>query len=58
MRWSGHVAHIGEMRNAYKFIIRRPEGRRPLGRLRYRWEDNIRMDLTKIGQESLMEFLD
>jgi hypothetical protein len=41
MRWAGHVACIGEMRNAYKILVGRPEGKRLLGRLRSRWEDNI-----------------
>jgi hypothetical protein len=40
---------MGEMRNAYKILIRKPEGKRPLGRPRCRWEDNIRMDLREIG---------
>jgi hypothetical protein len=48
MRWAGHVAHIGEMRGAY-ILVGRPEGRRPLGRHRRRWEDNIKMDLREIG---------
>jgi hypothetical protein len=45
MRWAGH----GEVRGAYNMLIRRPEGRRSLGRPRSRWEDNILMDLGKIG---------
>jgi hypothetical protein len=44
MRWAGHVASTGEMRNANK-----PEGKRPLGRPKCRWEDNIRMDVKEIG---------
>jgi hypothetical protein len=39
---------MGQMRNAYTFLIRNIEGKRPLGRTRHRWEDNIRMGLTKI----------
>jgi hypothetical protein len=39
----------GEKRNAYKILVGKPEGKRPLGRPRHRWEDNIRMDLTEIG---------
>jgi hypothetical protein len=49
MRWAGHVACTGEMRGAYNILVGRPEGKRPLGRPRRRWEDNIKMDLTEIG---------
>jgi hypothetical protein len=49
MRWTGHVAHMGEVRNAYNILVGRPEGRRPLGRHKHRWEDNIKMDLWEIG---------
>jgi hypothetical protein len=49
MRWAGHVVRKGKMRGAYNILVGRPEGRRPLGRLRRRWEDNIRMDLREIG---------
>jgi hypothetical protein len=49
MRWAGHVARMGEVRCAYNILVGRPEGRRPLGRPRRRWEDNIKMDLGKIG---------
>jgi hypothetical protein len=49
MRWAGHVARMGEVRGAYNILVGRPEGRRPLGRPRRRWEDNIKMDLTEIG---------
>jgi hypothetical protein len=45
----GHVARIVEMRNPYSILFGRPEGKRPLGRPRRRWEDNIRMDLREIG---------
>jgi hypothetical protein len=45
MRWAGHVARMGEVRGAYNILVKRPEGRRPLGRPRRRWEDNIKMDL-------------
>jgi hypothetical protein len=47
MRWAGHVACMGEVRAAYNILVGRPEGRRPLGRPRHRWEDNIKMDLGK-----------
>jgi hypothetical protein len=49
MRWSGHVACMGEGRGAYRVLVRRPEGKRPLGRPRCRWEDDIKMDLREIG---------
>jgi hypothetical protein len=48
-RWAGHVAHMGEERKLYKVLVAKPERKRPLGRLRPRWEDVIRMDLTEIG---------
>jgi hypothetical protein len=49
MKWAGHVACKGEVRGAYNIVVGRPEGRRPLGRHRRRWEDNIKMDLREIG---------
>jgi hypothetical protein len=49
MSWTGHVARIGEKRKVYKVLMRKPEGKRPLGRPRRRWEDGIRMDLGEIG---------
>jgi len=49
MRWAGHMACIGEGRSVYRVLVGRPEGKRPLGRRRYRWEDNIKMDLREIG---------
>jgi hypothetical protein len=49
MRWAGHVACMGDGRGAYRVLVGRPEGKRPLGRTRRRWEDNIKMDLGKIG---------
>jgi hypothetical protein len=48
LRWAGHVAHMGEGRGAYMILVRRPDGRRPFGRLRGRWEDNIKMDLQEV----------
>jgi hypothetical protein len=47
MRWAGRVAHMREVRGAYNILVGRPEGRRPLGRPRRRWEDNIGMDLRE-----------
>jgi hypothetical protein len=49
MRRAGHVARIGEKRNAYRLLVGKPEGKRPLGRPRRRWVDNIRMDLGEVG---------
>jgi hypothetical protein len=45
MRWAWHVARVWEGRGAYRILVGRPEGRRPLGRPRRRWEDNIKMNL-------------
>ena len=49
MRLVGHVAHMGERRGIYRLLVRKPEGRRPLGRPRHRGEDNIKMDLQEVG---------
>jgi hypothetical protein len=49
MRWAGHVARMGENRNAYRILVGNPEGSRPLGRPKHRWVDNIKMDLREIG---------
>jgi hypothetical protein len=49
MLWAGHVARMREKRNAYRILVGKPEGKRPLGRPGRRWEDNIRMDLREIG---------
>ncbi|KAJ4425769.1 hypothetical protein ANN_27392 [Periplaneta americana] len=51
LRWAGHVARMGESRNAYRVLVGRPEGKRPLGRPRRRWEDNIKMDLRDVGYD-------
>jgi hypothetical protein len=48
MRWASHVARMGEKRNAYRLLVGKPEGRRPLGRPRLRWVDNIRMNLVEM----------
>jgi hypothetical protein len=49
MRWAGHVARMGEKRNAYRILMGNPEGNRPLGRPRRKWVDNIKIYLRKIG---------
>ena len=49
MRWAGHVARMGEEREVYRVLVGKPEGKRPMGRLRPRWVDNIRMDLQEVG---------
>jgi len=51
--WKGHETRMGEVRSEYIILIGKPEGERPLGRLRHKWEDNIRMDLREIGWESM-----
>ena len=48
MRWAGHVARVGDRRDAYRFLVGKPEGKRPLGRSRRGWEDNIRIDLQEV----------
>ena len=49
MRWAGHVARMGEERGAYRVLVGKPEGKKPLGRPRHRWVDTIRMDLQEVG---------
>jgi hypothetical protein len=49
MRWTGHVPRMGEKMNVCKILVGKPEGKRPLGRLSRRWEDNIKMDFREIG---------
>jgi hypothetical protein len=49
MRWAGHVACMGEGRDVHRVLVGKPEGTRPLGRPRRRWEDNIKMDLQEVG---------
>ena len=50
MRWVGHVARMGEGRGVHRVLVGKPEGKRPLGRPRRRWEDNIKMDLREVGR--------
>ena len=49
MRWAGHVARMSEERGVYRVLVGKQEGKRPLGRPRRRWEDNIKMDLQDVG---------
>jgi hypothetical protein len=53
MRWAGHVERLGQKRNAYRILVGKPEGKRPLGRPRRRWVDDIKMDLREIGPEAM-----
>jgi hypothetical protein len=46
-RWAGHVVRVGERKGVYRGSVEKPEGKRPLGRNRRRWEDNIKMDLQE-----------
>ena len=50
MRWAGHVACMQQGRGVYRVPVGKPEGKRPLGRLRRRWEDDIKMDLQEVGR--------
>jgi hypothetical protein len=50
MKWTEHAARVGEMKNAYNNLDGKPEETRPLGRLRHKWGNNIRMDLREIGK--------
>jgi len=49
MRWAGHVARMGKERGVYRVMVGKPEGKKPLGRRRRRWVDNIRTDLQEVG---------
>jgi hypothetical protein len=49
IRWAENVAHMGEMRNAYNILVGKPDGNRPLGRPRHRWEDNIKIIHREMG---------
>jgi hypothetical protein len=57
MRWAGHVARMGEKRNAYRILMGNLAGKRPLGRPKRRWVDNIKMDLREIGSDR-MDWID
>ena len=51
LRWAGHIARMEEGRSAFKFFTGKPRGKRPLGRPRRGWEDNIRIDLEEVGNQ-------
>ena len=53
MRWEWHAARVGERKDVYRVLVRKPEGKRLLGRPRRRWEDNIKIDLQEVGCESM-----
>jgi hypothetical protein len=53
MRWVGHVARMGKGRGVYRVLVGKPEGKRPLGKYRRRWEENIKMDLQEVGGGSM-----
>ena len=55
MRWAGHLARMGEDRGVHRVLVGKPEGKRPLGRPRRRWEDSIKMDLQEVGRGDWME---
>jgi len=49
MRWAGHVARMGDRRGVYRVLVGKPDGKRPLGRPRRKWDDNIKIDLQEVG---------
>jgi hypothetical protein len=55
MRWVGHATHMGERRGAFRVLVGKPEGKRPLGRPRHRWEVYIKVDLQEVGWRDGMD---
>jgi hypothetical protein len=53
MRWARNVARVGEVGHLYKILVGKSEGKRPQGRRKYRWEDNIKVDLRETGKEGI-----
>jgi hypothetical protein len=53
LRWAGYVAHMWERRDVYKVLLGTVDGKRPLGRPRHKWEDNIKMDVQEVGCECM-----
>ena len=58
MRWAGHVARMGERRGVYRVLVGKPEGKSPLGRPWRRWEDDIKIDLQKVGCGRGMDWIE
>jgi len=54
IKLAGHVAHMVERRDVYRVLVRKPEGKEPLGRPKRRWEDNIKMDLQEVGRGGMV----
>jgi hypothetical protein len=57
MRWAGHIVRMGEKMNAYKILVGKPEGKRPIGRPRRRWADNTKMDLESCNGMGWIELI-
>jgi hypothetical protein len=57
VRWTGHVACAGEMRNVYEILIIKPDGKRLCGRPTHRWEDSIRKYLREMGREGVVDWI-
>jgi hypothetical protein len=57
MRWEGNVARIGQKMNAYRILVGKPKGKKPIGRTKRRWVDNLKMDLREIGRGG-MDWID
>ena len=53
LRWAGHVAHMGDRRGVYSVLVEKFEGKKPFGKPRPRWEENIKMDLQEVGFEGM-----
>jgi hypothetical protein len=53
MRWTGHAVYMGEGRCVCSMLVAKPEGKRPLGRPRHRWEDNIKVDIQEVGYRGM-----
>jgi hypothetical protein len=53
-RWAGYIAQMGAKKNAYRILVGKPEGKRPLERPRRRWTDNIKIDLREIGWNGMV----
>jgi hypothetical protein len=52
LKWAGHIAHMGKRRGTYRVFMRKREGKRPFGKPRHRWENNIKKDLQEVGWEA------